>query len=295
MASSATAPAWPAVPNGAKPKTGAGTRSQRGSRSFASDVVNAEVWTCNLCERIFRNDRDMLLECEYCSKHFCIKCLNYKTHEYQAMMKAECMWFCLGCKPKIEKNIINEKVIEERCEFYLATMNDRLDSIERQLQTKCDADAVKVIVHEALGANEGNAPKRGIPNQGTGNDRDVIQETVNELKDREERQDNFIIFNAPEPNTNLKEVRVREDTELVKNLCNGVCEIDIDTQNDIADVIRLGRKPEGEGKPRPLKVLMKKSEKKNSVVQEFVEIKRCRCNIQLPEHTKRFNQKGKGG
>ena len=179
-------------------------------------------------------------------------------------MKAECTWFCLGCKPKVEKNIINEKVIEERCEFYLATINDRLDSIERQLQTKCDADAVKVIVHEALGANEGNAPKRGSPTQGTDNNRDVIQETVKELKDREERQDNFIIFNAPEPNTNLKEVRICEDTELVKNLCNGVCEIDIDTQHDIADVIRLGRKPEGEGKPRPLKVLMKNSGKKLS-------------------------------
>ena len=104
----------------------------------------------------------------------------------------------------MKKNIINEKVNEERCEFYLATINDRLDSIERQLQTKCDADAVKVIVHEALGANEGNAPKRGSSTQGTDNNRDVIQETAKELKDREERQDNFIIFNAPEPNTNLK-------------------------------------------------------------------------------------------
>ena len=85
---------------------------------------------------------------------------------------------------------------------------------------------------------------------------------MKELKDREERQDNFIIFNAPEPNTHLKEVRICEDTELVKNLCNGVCEIDIDTQNDIADVIHLGRKPEGEGKPRPLKVLMKNSGEK---------------------------------
>ena len=121
-------------------------------------------------------------------------------------MKAECMWFCLGCKPKIEKNIIKEKVIEERCEFYLATIHDRLDSIERQLQTKCDADAVKVIVHEALGANEGNVPKRGSPTQGTDNNRYVIQETVNELKDREKRQDNFIISNAPESNTNLKDL-----------------------------------------------------------------------------------------
>ena len=128
----------------------------------------------------------------------------------------------------MKKNIINEKVIEERCELYLATINDRLGSIERQLQTKCDADAVKVIVHEALGANEGNAPKRGSRIKGTDDYRDVIQDTVKALKEREEGQDNFIICNAPEPNTNLKEVRICEDTELVKNLCSGQkCEIDI--------------------------------------------------------------------
>ena len=44
---------------------------------------------------------------------------------------------------------------------------------------------------------------------------------MKELKDREERQDNFIIFNAPEPNTNLKEVRICEDTELVKGKTKG--------------------------------------------------------------------------
>ena len=58
-----------------------------------------------------------------------------------------------------------------------------------------------------------------------------VQETVNEIHDRKERDRNFIVFNAPEPETNLKDVRVREDMELVRSLCNDVCDLNVDVQN----------------------------------------------------------------
>ena len=149
-----------------------------------------------------------------------------------------------------------------------------------RISARQHSDEVSNKIRKELALGRVTGPFNSAPNfidyslsawrtQGTDNNRDVIQETVKELKDREERQDNVIIFNAPEPNTNLKEVRICEDTELVKNLCNEVCEIDIDTQNDIADVIRLGRKPEGEGKPRPLKVLMKNTGKKTQLFKNL--------------------------
>ena len=77
-----------------------------------------------------------------------------------------------------------------------------------------------------------------------------------------------------------------EDTELVKNLCNGVCEIDIDTQNDNADVIRLGRKPEGEGKPRPLKVLMKNSEKNPQLFKNLWKLRDADAKFNCLDETK---------
>ena len=79
-----------------------------------------------------------MLECEYCGKHYCIKCLKNKTAEYEAMQKPGCMWFCLPCKPKIEKNILIEKMIEERCELYLQTVNGRLNEIERRMEMQCE-------------------------------------------------------------------------------------------------------------------------------------------------------------
>ena len=56
------------------------------------------------------------------------------------------------------------------------------------------------------------------------------------------RETNFLIFNAPEPKTNLKEERVRIDMELVEGSCNEVCNLNQDVKDEITKVIRLGKK-----------------------------------------------------
>ena len=111
---------------------------------------------------------------------------------------------------------------------------------------------------QAMGSVEnGGMVTNVVTNAVQPQDRSVLQETVNEIHDRKERERNFIVFNAPEPKTNLKDVRVREDLELVRSLCNDVCDLNVDVQNEITEVFRLGKQPTGEGKPRPLKVIMK--------------------------------------
>ena len=47
------------------------------------------------------------------------------------MRKPGCMWFCMQCNPKIEKNILNWKLIEQRCERYFSTLNARIEEIEK--------------------------------------------------------------------------------------------------------------------------------------------------------------------
>ena len=79
-----------------------------------------------------------------------------------------------------------------------------------------------------------------------------VQETVNEIHDRKERDRNLIVFNAPEPETNLKDVQVREDLELVRSLCNDACDLNVGVQNEITEIFRLGGKnPQGKGNPDP--------------------------------------------
>ena len=67
----------------------------------------------------------------------------------------------------------------------------------------------------------------------------VLRETINEIQYRKARESRFLIFNAPEPDTNLKEVRGSKDRELVLGICD-VCDVNID-HIDINEVIRLGK------------------------------------------------------
>ena len=69
---------------------------------------------------------------------------------------------------------------------------------------------VKEIVKEAMGTQE-RAPTTHKQPASTMQDRSVLDETVKEMQDRKDRETNFIVFNAPEPATNVKESRVQED------------------------------------------------------------------------------------
>ena len=74
----------------------------------------------------------------------------------------------------------------------------------------------------------------------------VVEETVREINERKNRETNVLIFNAPEPTTNLKEERVRIDMEFVEGLCNEVCNLNLDVKDEITKVIRLGKNKQTE-------------------------------------------------
>ena len=77
--------------------------------------------------------------------------------------------------------------------------------------------------------------------QTTQNSGNFVVETVKEVNERKNKETNFLIFDAPEPKTNLKEERVRIDMEFVGGLCNKVCNLNLDVKDAITKVIRLGK------------------------------------------------------
>ena len=112
---------------------------------------------CEECGKYdVKSEKDKILECEYCEQHCCIKCLKYKVGEYEAMQKPGCVWwFCMKCKPKVEKkNIKGKKTTEEKCATYCRMVNERINEVEKKLETMCDVNEVKEIVKEAMGTVE---------------------------------------------------------------------------------------------------------------------------------------------
>ena len=231
------------------------------------------AWQCELCEKMFMHDTDMVLECEFCAKHYCVRCLKYKASEYEAMAKPECMWFCLECKPKIEKNILNEKLIEERCLYYCQTVNNRLDAIEKELESKCGEQEVKQLIREAIDVRQPQVAVEATSNQSKADHNSALQESVAEINDQKAREANFLVFNAPEPKTNLKEVRQKADRDLIEGLSNDVCAANINADQDIVQVVRLGKKPTDDTKIRPLKVIMKDESTKQKIFRRLVNLR----------------------
>ena len=92
----------------------------------------------------------------------------------------------------------------------------------------------------------------------------------------------------------MKEIRGLKDKELVQGL-GGICDVNIKL-HDINEVIRLGKKPTQDGKPRPLKVIMKEPESK---VLKTKYSRNC-GNYEMPpiiirvKYSERPNKKRKG-
>ena len=76
---------------------------------------NDDAWVCENCKTSITDPDAKMLECQQCRAHYCIRCLNKPVNEYEILSKSDSMWFCGPCKGKVEKNIVTDLKIEERC------------------------------------------------------------------------------------------------------------------------------------------------------------------------------------
>ena len=131
----------------------------------------------------------------------------------------------------------------------------------------------------------------------------VVEETVREINERKNRETNCLIFNAPEPTTNLKEERLRMDMEFVEGLCNEVCNLNLDVKDEITKVMRLGKKQtdgdtdDTEQKPRTLKVVMKDTNKKMELFKRLSNLRdaedKYKCLSIQHDLTKKEREEGR--
>ena len=70
-----------------------------------SDPV--EPSECELCEGIYGNSSDKVIDCDRCRGHFCAKCLRMPDAAYQYMCQPAKIWCCTDSS-KFVKKLINE-------------------------------------------------------------------------------------------------------------------------------------------------------------------------------------------
>ena len=111
---------------------------------------NDEPWECKMCDNVFDDPEAKLLECERFCYHFCTRCLGKPDKEYELLKNSDYMWFCGECKEKVERNIVVDRDIEQRCSEYMAKMENRMTKIEQEMKTKCDKNSVIKIANEEI-------------------------------------------------------------------------------------------------------------------------------------------------
>ena len=125
--------------------------SNRASRSKSlADVNELEPWDCQICKKVFEDSDVKMIECQRCSDHFCIKCLNKTKSEYDIMSKSDSMWFCIKCRPIVEEHIVIDLKIEQRCCEIMDNYEQRLSSVERMITEKCSEHRAREIVRDEI-------------------------------------------------------------------------------------------------------------------------------------------------
>ena len=259
----------------------ANTRTQRNStnskqskhdldkdRKNSNDLLLREVWDCDICENSFDKPSDRLMTCEFCDQHFCTKCIKMSNKEYDSLTSGQPMWFCGPCKTKVKKNITVEQEIETKCKEYMELFDKRITHIESELKNKCSSDEVKELIKEHLTNKETKSPQQKSPTK-------ILNETVREVKDRQQREQNIIIMRVPENVKNTEQVNKGLDQEFVLKLCKDICKLDIGNEQ-IEKVQRLGKINEEEpDKNRPLYVRFDNTSTKTDLFKNLKHLKKA--------------------
>lgn len=211
--------------------------TQNQFQTLQVEYENDDAWVCENCKTLFTNPDTKTLECQRCKKHYCTKCLNKSDDEYNILSKSDSMWFCGPCKGKVEKNIITDLKIEERCNAIIEEFEQRLHFLETEIQTKCDEDTVRKIVRQELvNNNQVDTNAAPILPQAANNS---VTSVISELNERKSRKNNLIIYGTKECNSENVEERKDFDLELLTDIAQN-CEVDLNTYN-IGKLRRIGK------------------------------------------------------
>ena len=167
------------------------------------------------------------MECEYCEAKRCIKCLKITDTTYKSLGdRPDFPWFCDKCIGKAMKCIREEREIEKRC-------GDFLEGFRQEVNTKLDNMQAEIEVIRATVQEQ--SCKSDLTKKP---DDSVVNQVMNDVRDRITRDKNIVIFNLPESSSILKDEIAKEDKEHFKKICEitlGTCDVEVSTR-------RLGKR-----------------------------------------------------
>ncbi len=204
---------------------GRGKSSDKPVKKTASSQSSVPVdgnENCGKCSAEIQ-EGDHGLQCERCDTWYCISCLNLSENEYEVLsLRADLHWFCDECENKALHAVRNDQEIEERCNTYMKNINERLERNETEIKTKASINQLATLEEKIQGEitslkDNIQQLKPGTSDSSSGNG-NIIGQVCTQLKDRDNRANNLVIYRAIESTSNLKDERIKHDKEIVDKL-----------------------------------------------------------------------------
>ena len=247
-------------------KSGTKAGHSTSGESLQNSGMEGEV-SCKLCSKQYIEKHTKMMKCDRCHGHFCIGCLDFDTRKYEILSQSDSMWFCPPCRVTVEKSILTDRKIEERCREIMEEYEGRIAELERLIKLKCETertelrDYIKDEVSVQLKTNESQ------PNT------DII---VSEMRERKERENNIVIFGITEQPEHDGGRRMEADTTAVEDLLE-VCGVQKSHQVKPKKVIRLGKRPTesqaNTGTSRPVLVCFEAPTMKKAIFKNIRKLK----------------------
>ena len=73
---------------------------------------NENCWACSICLKILE-ENGMVVECDGYEKHFCNKCIDMSSAEYNVLQKPDCIWRCPSCATEGAANSFPKEWVKE--------------------------------------------------------------------------------------------------------------------------------------------------------------------------------------
>ena len=187
------------------------------------------------------------------------------------------MWFCSSCRLIVERNIVTDLKIEERCREIMEHYEKRISTLEDKVNEKCDEETVRRIVSLEIDKVEAKANK---VKDTEGEDDPLIQketiqeEVINEINERKAREKNIVIYGSAEEFIENSKERREADRRTVEEIFQS-CDIE-SSEVTVTKVIRIGKykkdeETEEDERPRkrPILVTLENPEMKATIFKKI--------------------------
>ena len=257
-----------------------GRSSRKGS---LVDKSESEVVKCVVCSEQFAK-KDKYLQCALCETYFHIACQDIDDDTYEAVLKDRkketpliqlyCSRQCNKAASKVLNGVMQLEKEVKRLNENVEKVNGKVDKIdgkvndmEKGIFKQEHSDAIRRIVRDEVGEELLETIEQSQDRQKESEEK-AISEAVRELKERDFRKKNFLIFGVPMCKSDDYKKRIDFDKQRLKELVREG--LGIKRQIRFKRVTRLGKKEDND---RPMRITMEREDDVTDILRASKNIK----------------------